>query len=166
MTLILQFEGVAFAEVFAARQALEPLLAGMAAKNADQAALDALRDCVDRMASFIDQSAVFHAENLRFHELIAQAAGSPVLELLSSAVEWVADGIAFGAVDAGFSQEQRQIALAWHERIYKAVAAGDAPGAEAMMEGHLQDSREAWMGRYRDVTQRPVQWTPITEAPA
>ncbi|WP_433502905.1 FadR/GntR family transcriptional regulator [Pseudonocardia halophobica] len=166
MTLILQFEGVAFSEVFAARQALEPLLAGMAAKNADQAALDALRDCVDRMASFIDESAVFHAENLRFHELIAQAAGSPVLELLSSAVEWVADGIAFGAVDAGFSQNQRQIALTWHERIFKAVAAGDAPGAEAMMEGHLQDSREAWMGRYRDVTQRPVQWTPITEAPA
>jgi DNA-binding FadR family transcriptional regulator len=165
MTLILQFDGVAFSEVFAARQALEPVLAGMAAKSADQAVLDSMRDCVDRMALFIDESAVFHRENLRFHELVASAAGSPVLELLSSAVEWVADGIAFGAVDAGFSQTQRQVALTWHERIYGAIAAVDATAAEAMMEGHLLDSREAWMSRYSDVTRRPVQWTPITEAP-
>ncbi|WP_433502948.1 FadR/GntR family transcriptional regulator [Pseudonocardia halophobica] len=165
MTLILQFEGVAFSEVFAARQALEPVLAGMAAKNADQAALDGLRECVDRMTLFIDESSVFHGENLRFHELVASAAGSPVLELLSSAVEWVADGIAFGSVDAGFSDSQRRVALTWHERIFKAVASGDATAAEAMMEGHLQDSREAWMYRYNDVTQPPVQWTPITEAP-
>jgi DNA-binding FadR family transcriptional regulator len=165
MTLILQFEGVAFSEVFAARQALEPVLAGMAAKNANEAVLAELRGCVDRMARSIDESSVFHAENLRFHELVATAAGSPVLELLSSAVEWVADGIAFGAVDAGFSQTQRQLALTWHERIYSALTAGDATAAEATMEGHLQDSREAWMSRYADVTQRPVQWTPITESP-
>lgn len=165
MTLILQFEGVAFSEVFAARQALEPVLAGMAAKNADQPALDAMRECVDRMSTYIDESAVFHAENLRFHELIATAAGSPVLELLSSAVEWVADGIAFGAVDAGFSQEQRQIALSWHERIYEVVAAGDATAAEDVMESHLKDSREAWMSRYSDVTRRSVQWKPISESP-
>lgn len=165
MTLILQFEGVAFSEVFAARQSLEPALAAMAAKNADDSVLEEMRNSVDRMASSIDESAVFHRENLRFHELIASAAKSPVLELLSSAVEWVADGIAFGAVDAGFSQAQRKVALAWHERIYKAIAAGDAPAAEAMMEGHLRDSREAWLSRYEDVTQRPVQWTPLTEAP-
>ena len=165
MTLILQFEGVAFSEVFAARQALEPVLAAMAAENADQAILDSMRECVDRMAEYIGESAVFHAENLRFHELVADAAGSPVLKLLSNAVEWVADGIAFGAVDAGFSQEQRQIALSWHERIYKAVSTGDPAAAESMMEAHLEDSREAWMSRYSDVNRRSVQWTPITEAP-
>jgi DNA-binding FadR family transcriptional regulator len=165
MTLILQFKGVEFAEVFAARQALEPVLAGMAALHADQDALDALRGCVDRMASFINESAVFHGENLRFHELVASAAGSPVLELLSSAVEWIADGIAFGAVGAGFSQEQRQVALTWHERICKAIAAGDAAAAEEMMEGHLQDSREAWMARYNNITGRQVQWTPKSDVP-
>jgi DNA-binding FadR family transcriptional regulator len=165
MTLILQFEEVEFSEVFAARQALEPVLAGIAAKNADQAVLDAMYGCVERMGSYINESAVFHEENLRFHELVASAAGSPVLELLSSAVEWVADGIAFGAVDAGFSKAQRQLALNWHERIYKAIAAGDPIAAEEMMEGHLQDSRKAWMSRYKDITRRPVQWTPITEAP-
>lgn len=165
LTLILQFERVAFSEVFAARQALEPVLAGMAAKNADPVVLDELRDCVERMASSINESSVFHAENLRFHELIARAAGSPVLELISSAVEWVADGIAFGAVDAGFSQTQRELALSWHDRIYQAIALGDIPGAEEMMEGHLQDSREAWMARYSDLLHRPVQWTPLTEAP-
>jgi DNA-binding FadR family transcriptional regulator len=109
-------------------------LAGLAAKNADQTVLDALRDCVDSMASGIEESAVFHRENLRFHELIAGAAGSPVLELISSAVEWVADGIAFGAVDAGFSQRERQEALTWHECIYRAIAAEDATAAEAMMK--------------------------------
>jgi DNA-binding FadR family transcriptional regulator len=165
MTLILQFEEVEFAEVFAARQALEPVLAGMAAKNADQAVLDEMLDCVERMGASINESAIFHKENLRFHELVASAAGSPVLELLSSALEWVADGIAFGAVDAGFSKTQRQLAANWHERIYKAIAAGEPAAAEELMEGHLQDSRKAWMSRYKDITQRPVQWTPITEAP-
>ncbi|OSY40804.1 GntR family transcriptional regulator [Pseudonocardia autotrophica] len=166
MTLILQFEGIEFAEVFAARQALEPILAGLAAEHAEHSELEELRGCVDRMASSLDESAVFHAENLRFHELVARAAGSPVLELISHAVEWVADGIAFGAVDAGFSQGARQVALTWHERIHAAIAAGDAVAATAAMEGHLEDSREAWMSRYSDLTQRLVEWTPLTEAPA
>lgn len=165
MTLILQFEGVAFAEVFAARQALEPVLAGMAAANADQALLESMRNCVDRMGRYLDESSVFHKENLRFHELVATAAGSPVLELLSSAVEWVADGIAYGAVDAGFSRAQRQVALTWHESIYEAISVGDSAVAEARMEEHLLDSGEAWTSRYSDVTRRSVQWTPITEAP-
>jgi DNA-binding FadR family transcriptional regulator len=163
LTLLLQFEDVNFSEVFAARQALEPALTAMAAKNITPKALASLRECVDRMGAYIDESAVFHAENLRFHELIASASGSPILTILGQALESVADGLAFGAVGAGFTRAQRMKALNWHKKLYDALAAGDAVAAENAMDGHLEDSRKDWMARYRDFTKRPVQWAMATE---
>ncbi|MFF3573888.1 FadR/GntR family transcriptional regulator [Nocardia jiangxiensis] len=158
LTLLLQFEGVNFSEVFAARQALEPALTGMAAKNITPATLASMRECLDRMNAYIDESAVFHAENLRFHKLIATSSGSPVLTILGQTLESVADGLAFGAVGAGFTRAQRLKAMSWHEKLYDALAAGDPVAAEDAMHGHLEDSRKDWMSRYRDLTRSPVQW--------
>ena len=166
LTVLLQFEKVSFTEVFAARQALEPTLAAMAARNIKRTALKSMRECVDRMSAHVDESAVFHSENLRFHELVASASGSPILEVLERALESVAGGLAFGAIGNTFTRAQRQVAVQWHERIYEALAAHDEQAAKDAMEKHLHESQKHWLAGYRDLARRPVQWTPTADAAA
>lgn len=163
LTVLLQFEKVSFTEVFAARLALEPTLAAMAARNIKRQALKAMRECVDRTSAHVEESSVFHSENLRFHELVASASGSPILELLEKALESVAGGLAFGAVGSTFTIAQRQAAVEWHERIYEALAAHDEQAAKDAMEKHLQESQRHWLSGYRDLARRPVQWVPTPE---
>jgi DNA-binding FadR family transcriptional regulator len=164
LTVLLQFEKVPFTEVFAARQALEPTLAALAARNVKKATLRSMRECVDRMSAHIDESVVFHAENLRFHGLIASASGSSVLELLERALESVAGGMAFGAVGDTFSSAQRQMAVQWHERLYEALAAHDEQAARDAMEKHLYEAQKHWLAGYRDLARRPIQWTPTADS--
>lgn len=120
LTLLLQFEAVPLTEVFAARQALEPLMAGIAAANMDDETLAAMAESIKRMADGLDDSAVFSEENFRFHGLIAAAADNPVLKLFSAAVESVADGLAFGVVKGEFTLDHREVALKEHRRLHGA----------------------------------------------
>jgi DNA-binding FadR family transcriptional regulator len=158
LTLLLDFGQVPFSEVYSARQAIEPTLARMAASNIDASTLSEMRESIDRMSNDLPDRAVFRSENFRFHEFIAHAAKSPVLELFTAALESVAGGIAFGAVEADFSTEQRSHVLSFHERLFEALSSGDGEQAEALMREHLAESRSYWIEAYKDVSNRPVRW--------
>lgn len=154
LTLLMQFQGVPFEEVFAARQALEPQLARMAALNMDDETLTAMAESNERMAASIDDRQCFREENFRFHELVAAAAHSPVLELFSAALESVADGLAFGVVAGNFRHEHRVLALEAHRALLKAFTDRDAQAAEEAMRVHLEEGRQSWMTAYQDLSLR------------
>ncbi|SCF67426.1 transcriptional regulator, GntR family [Streptomyces sp. MnatMP-M17] len=161
LTLLMQFEGVPFSEVFAARQALEPRLARMAAENVDDETLAAMAASNDRMGSDIDDRQLFREENFRFHELIASAANSPLLELFCAALESVADGVAFGVVAGDFTHGHRVLALEAHRNLLKALRARDPEAAEEAMRVHLEEGRASWMAAYRELSRQPVQWSSL-----
>ncbi|MFE4668090.1 FadR/GntR family transcriptional regulator [Streptomyces sp. NPDC056716] len=161
LTLLMQFEGVPFVEVFAARQALEPILARMAAQNMDDETLTAMAGSIERMAADLDDRQLFREENFKFHELVASAARSPVLELFSAAVESVADGLAFGVVAADFTHGHRALALEAHRNLLKAFRARDPEAAEDSMRVHLEEARASWMAAYRELSRQPVQWSSV-----
>jgi DNA-binding FadR family transcriptional regulator len=154
LTLLMQFQDVPHHEVFAARQALEPRLARMAAQNMDDDTLAAMAESNERMAANLDDRDAFREENFRFHELVAAAAGSPVLELFISALESVADGLAFGVVAADFTHEHRAVALEAHRRLLKTFTDRDADAAEEAMRTHLEEGRANWIAAYRDLSLR------------
>lgn len=158
LTLLLQSENVPFSEVFAARQALEPRMARMAAENMDDETLVAMAASIDRMATDIDDRQLFREENLRFHELIASAAHSPVLELIVATLESVADGAAFGTVAGEFTHGHRSLALEAHRTLLKAFKARDPEAAEEAMRVHLEEGHNSWMAAYRNLLEQPVQW--------
>jgi DNA-binding FadR family transcriptional regulator len=162
LTLLLQFEAVPLAEVFSARQALEPLMARLAAANMDDETLDAMDESIKRMAANIDHSPVFREENFRFHGLVSAAANSPVLKLFSAALESVADGLAFGVVTAAFTREDRTHALNAHRRLFRAFKSGSVGAAENAMRAHLEQARQSWLAAYQDLAFRPVQSRPVT----
>jgi DNA-binding FadR family transcriptional regulator len=159
LTLLMQFQGTAFSEVFSARQALEPLVARMAAERMDDKTLGALAKCNERMAADLDDRKLFREENIRFHELVAAAADSPVLEMFVAALESVAGGLAFGGVDGQFTREHRALALEAHRNLVKAFTAEDPDAAEEAMRLHLEEGRASWFAAYQELSSRPVQWS-------
>lgn len=166
LTLLLQFQAVPFSEVFAARQALEPRVTRMAAENIDDDILKDLDESNERMAANLDDRQLFREENLRFHELVASAAKSPVLENFCSALESVAGGLAFGQVAGQFTHEHRAVVLEAHRNIAKTLAAKDPDAAEEAMRLHLEEGMENWKAAYQDISSQPVQWSTFAPPPS
>ncbi|GAB7007507.1 FadR/GntR family transcriptional regulator [Nocardioides sp. AN3] len=161
LTLLLQFEKVSFSEVFYARQVLEPLVARLAAQQVSLDTLAALDASNARMATNIQDREVFREETINFHSLIASSAECPVLELLVGALESVAGGLAYGAVPANFTDQQRARALAAHEEIAESLRTGSPEDAEVAMATHLLEGGESWRVAYADLNQVPVEWASI-----
>ncbi|PHV66171.1 FadR/GntR family transcriptional regulator [Williamsia muralis] len=155
LTLLMQYQDVPFSKLFEARQALEPMLARMAASNIDDETIARLKSINKEITDNIDDRDVFRAKNVEFHEVIAAAANSPVLELLTAMLESVADGLAFGVVAGDFTHQHRTNAIKAHERIIKALAARSAEAAEKEMRRHLDEGNKAWKAAYRDLPRRP-----------
>ncbi len=155
LTLLMQYRDVPFSKLFEARQALEPMLARMAASNMDDATVERLKLINKDIADNIDERDVFRARNVEFHEEIAAAANSPVLELLTAMLESVADGLAFGVVAGDFTHQHRANAVKAHERLIRAFRARDEEAAEREMRKHLDEGNKAWKAAYRDLPSRP-----------
>ncbi|WP_051194312.1 FadR/GntR family transcriptional regulator [Nocardia jiangxiensis] len=166
LTLLMQFNGIPFSELFAARQALEPLLARMAASRISATEVEELDSINAEMAENLDDRELFRSTNFRFHEVIANASRSPVLELLSASLEWGADGLAFGVVAGDFTTRQRRDVLTAHKELADALRAGDPDRAHDAMASHLDDAHKAWLAAYRDLPLRPVQWASSLAIPA
>lgn len=163
LTLLMQFKGLAPGEIFAARQALEPTLARMAAEIIDDATLSAMAESNERMAENLDNREIFREENFRFHELVASAAQCPVLELFSAALESVGDGLAFGVVAGAFTHEHRAMSLEAHRTLLKAFSDRDPEAAEEAMRVHLKEGRANWLTAYAELAMQHLKWSPISQ---
>jgi DNA-binding FadR family transcriptional regulator len=109
---------------------------------ARRAALQATAAEVERMAAALEANKRARGDpelarrtDVAFHRAIAEVGGNPIFPAINAAfVGWLVDQRAVsmqvpGAVD---------LAIGWHERIYRAIAARDAQGALEAMEGHLR----------------------------
>ena len=155
LTLQMEFRGLAPAEVFAARQAIEPLLARLAAKVMDDEMLAKLTECNERIEADLDDRTLFRTQNIVFHEMIAEAAQSPLLEIFASALEWVADGAGYGVVAGSFTHDHRVVAVKAHRELLAALAAKDPEAAEAAMSRHLEEGRASWAAAYKQMSSNP-----------
>jgi GntR family transcriptional repressor for pyruvate dehydrogenase complex len=130
----LHFQNVSVRNLSEARKLIEPYLARLAAKRLRQDGLEALDDCNQacREALLLGQSMSMH--EIKFHRILADASGNPVLILILDFVNSVlTDSKRHLQPGATFSQE----VLASHERILEAVRAGDLERAEAEMRDHV-----------------------------
>lgn len=155
LTLILQFEGASLADVVDARQAIEPMVARLAASRITDDQLDELQRTVDAIISEPGRHDVFQIENQRFHSLIASASGSAVLHVFNEAVKTIADGVIVG-VD--YTPNRRKAVALAHQRIIDALRKRDATGAEKMMQLHIDEAAGYWNRHFSDLVSQPVQW--------
>jgi len=118
----------------AARQMFETGMVRRAAEAATAADLDRLRSVLEEMRAEVRNPARFVAADIRFHNLLAEMSGNPILQAVSEAMlQWLFE---FHSELVRFPGHE-DVTLADHEEIFERVAERDAEGAERAMIDHL-----------------------------
>jgi DNA-binding FadR family transcriptional regulator len=133
ISLTIRFDGVRPEQVAGAQRALAPRLARKAAGLVSPEAVTAMGECLDRMERHVDQPVVFESESRRFSDILATAAGSPLLAILVSAVESVLVGMPDDEATKPptYSRPDRLTWTALQRRLHEALAAADGEAAAA-----------------------------------
>jgi GntR family transcriptional regulator, transcriptional repressor for pyruvate dehydrogenase complex len=135
MTALLQ--GFTPRQLFEARLIVEGSIAALAAERCTEAHCAGLREEIAGMEATLGDAATYLIHDVRFHRLLGEAAGNPILlammETLGASVyDTRRPQVAHGVDPAG--------SLAAHRGIYEAVCARDGAGARGLMEQHLRDA--------------------------
>lgn len=136
INLFAKGHGVALGSLVEVRQALEPMVAYLAAQNRSEEHLAELREISRRMEEARDDVASFLEENVHWHDALARASGNDLLRALSLSIS----GLMFEAsrIENFASAEIRQRVVKAHDRILSAIAQGDADAARRRAERDLQ----------------------------
>ncbi len=132
-----------FAELMEARLAIEPVNARLACTRIDRHGLDELAEAVadlksaPRGPSFAEFKDYLEADE-RFHQLVARQTGNQFMEAAYSSLGGQVQRFRlFGGV--GITDAEQ--AIAEHQAVLDAVAAGDPDRAEAAMAEHIRNVR-------------------------
>jgi DNA-binding FadR family transcriptional regulator len=123
-------------DLLALRYALEPVIAMVAARRADETAIGELSDAVERMRLAIssdEHERIVHAD-VSFHYALANAARNP---LFPHALDGFLYLISDSCSSTLASSEARSGALNYHEQILEAVEGHDEKRAQVLMIEHL-----------------------------
>lgn len=113
------------------RQAIEPAIAGLAARNATPEQLEAIAAIMKEKAPE-DKP---WEKDIRFHCAIAKASGNPLFE---QALVNAKAALEETRQEPLQSPERREQSCSMHKEIYNAIAAGNEALAERCMHKHLQ----------------------------
>ena len=139
------FEGVGSSplELIAARRTIEPEVAALAAQLATAEEIAAIAETVAMIAAAQDTPA-HRAADHKFHVRIGHASHNNILttivdecwaEMYSPMFERM--GAITGLIVSRCSPQQRDVTVAEHEAVYRAIAARDPAAARAAMDAHL-----------------------------
>jgi len=157
LTLLLQFDHARYRVVSEARQAVEPLMAQLAAERIQPAQLDELKQTVTDMDAAIDDISAYLYNNRRFHEIIAWASGNSLFGFLVDAMVGGMD-ISGAAQGIEYPARQRRAVLAAHRGIYEAIEDGDAERAHVAMGGHVAEYITYAERKFPDALDKPIRW--------
>ncbi len=140
---LLRLHKVTIANLTEVRLLLEPHLASLAAERVTPEVLKQLREVLREQADAVESGQLPPSYDLRFHRLVAEASGNPVLHAMMNSV---ADLL----VEEVLSKLHLSIAvnrdiLHFHQRIYRALLHHDAERAQDLMAQHVLDiQRQLW----------------------
>jgi DNA-binding FadR family transcriptional regulator len=124
------------------RRVLESDMANVAARLADDEAIERLRTLVDRMDELVDDHVTYHDYDRTFHDTVMQASGNRIARAVVRALESQVLNTA-----RYMGRTERALCVAsnrGHRRIYERIAAHDPDGAAEAMFTHIT---EAWVVR-------------------
>ena len=130
-------EGPGPFELLNARKLIEGEIAALAAANAGEGDLAALRQAVARMTRHVDDFEIREATDRDFHVGIARATGNGSLELVVEGL-WNQRADLWGRMQRHFHTETlAKQTIRDHAAILAAIATRDADAARAAMHRHL-----------------------------
>jgi GntR family transcriptional repressor for pyruvate dehydrogenase complex len=127
-------------QMFEARRILESELAALAAKRGCEQHMAALSEEVAEMYATMDDPMEYLIHDVRFHRVIAQASGNPILAALMEPI--TAALYDERRKTAERSSDLRQSAEL-HREIYRAIRSRSSSDARSVMERHLSMAESA-----------------------
>lgn len=139
--VVADFDEAAVHELYAAREILEGMIAGMAARFATDAEISSLQHMLEREASLLESPTKMFEHNLEFHRLIAQAARN---RYLAKFLQSLSDTLsAHRRVSTLTKTERREEVLRDHRELVAAIARRDEAGAREAAQRHIQGALQA-----------------------
>jgi len=144
--LVLEYRGATLADVFEARNIIEPTCAGLLASHHTEGQLRQLWAEVERAEGVRDDPNRMIRVHTEFHALLVEFAGNQTLRVLSGMLRQIIDTANWTrvALDAGSPSERRAThrGARAHRRLVELIEAGDAEGAEALWRKHLVEAAD------------------------
>lgn len=129
--------GVSLRALVEARQAVEPMIASLAARNRGADDLAALKQISARLdAAAIDDVPLFLLENANWHNALAIAAGNDLLRAFMASISELM--LEASRIENFASPDVRALVSHAHRRILQAIEAQDADSARRRAERDLQ----------------------------
>jgi len=151
--LVLQSRGATLADFAAARTAVEPQIARMAAKNAAGRAGPRLSAIIEEERVAIHDDILLSAALLRFNDVMAELSGSQTLALIWSMLNTIArrhtSAVAIFSGDHPGNVAAIRRSLKAQSRLAELIHAGDADGAEAFWRLHVERTSEIMLRTHR-----------------
>ena len=135
------------------RRPLELTAALLAAERADDEDLRRLRELVDELDGLMDQPADFLAQDVRFHHLVAEVSGNPVL---SDFVHWILDRMLLVLSDFPVGRADLPRALENQRRTLEAIERREPELVMSAVDQHMGTIEELFLGRKLRWPPRPA----------
>lgn len=133
----LNTEQVSVAHALETRRALEVQTAQLAARYADDAQRERLRELVAQMRQAGANHARRVASDMAIHQVIAEASGNPLNALLLGALRSPLEASSRMHLDDSRSKSELVRVVEAHEALVARIVAGDAVGAGTAMSHHF-----------------------------
>jgi DNA-binding FadR family transcriptional regulator len=135
IAMMLATESVSLEQLLDARMFLEPPLAGLAARNADDEVVAKLEAAIEDARGHKPGSEPFNSADARFHETLAEAAGN---ELLIAFTGWILEVLLPSLVGQIAGNVDGEEILRQHSDILRAVRRRQPAAAERAMRAHIE----------------------------
>lgn len=127
-------------ELYAVREVLESTAAGLAARNASDIEIVALRDMLELEERILDDAGKLADHNRRFHEAIYFCSHNRyILKML----EYIQTAMLLLQPAGRTGSERRETALVEHRAIVDAIEARDPAASEAAIRNHVRRAQQA-----------------------
>src|SRR3954471_2161146 len=140
---MLAAESVSLSELLDARLFLEVPLAGLAARHADEDTAARLQEAIDAAAGNEPGTAPFNDADGRFHRILAEAAGNPLLRAFT---DWILEVLQPNLIVHISGRVDGEAILRQHRDIQRAVRRRQPAAAERAMTAHIEYLKELVLG--------------------
>jgi GntR family transcriptional repressor for pyruvate dehydrogenase complex len=127
-------------QMFEARRILESELAALAAERGREQHFTAMSEEVTEMYATVDNPMEYLIHDVRFHRVIAQASGNPILAAL---METITSALYDERRKTAERSRDLKQSADMHREIYRAIRSRNASEARAVMERHLSMAQSA-----------------------
>jgi DNA-binding FadR family transcriptional regulator len=135
ISLFVHGRGISLLALVQTREAVEPSLAALAAKNRTAEDLRELESISERLEAAYADTPRYLAENVNWHCAIARASHNELLRAFMVAISSMV--YKASAIENFATEDVRKVVIRAHRRINEAIAGRDAEAASRRMARHL-----------------------------